>query len=153
MSMWHLVPINLLLVKLFHQMYRYLVHQIGEDGMGSTISTSLNQIDLEKYQAIILSMCDQPYLSDEVFNNLLTEFEKGESTIVVSLYKKSSGPPTLFGRKLYEHLLKLKGHHGAKSIVKHYHKEVASIQFEKGEIDIDTEKDLRKLLGSKIHLK
>lgn len=120
-----------------------------EDGMGTSISVSLNEMKVKKYEAIIISVCDQPYISEVVFKNLLAEFERGKSSIVISKYKNSSGPPTLFGKKHYDRLLKLEGDVGAKEIVKNNLVEVGIIQFQKGDIDIDTEKDLRSLLELK----
>lgn len=116
-----------------------------KDGMGTSISSSLSQITIDDYDGIILSVCDQFYISSKIFNNLIQTFNGGDSSIVVSKYKSAHGPPSLFGKKHYQSLLKLRGDHGAKDIVKNNLLEVSFIPFHDGYIDIDTEEDLKKL--------
>ena len=113
--------------------------------MGTTISSSLNQIDIDIYEGIILSVCDQPYISNDIFNNLINAFENRKSSIIVSQYKNGSGPPTLFAKKHYHNLLQLRGDIGAKKIIRENLNEVTFIAFENGNIDIDTEDDLKNL--------
>lgn len=112
------------------------------DGMGSSISRSLAYITTKNYEAIILSVCDQPYISCHIFEALIRKFEKENLSIVTSNYKNSSGPPTLFARKHFPALLKLKGDVGAKKVVKNNLSEATKVQFSDGDIDIDTEDDL-----------
>ncbi len=115
------------------------------EGIGSSIASSLMQIQISDYVATILSVCDQPYISTDVFKDLIIEFEKENSTIVSSNYKIDSGPPTLFDSKHYEALLKLHGDQGAKKIVLNNMEQVRFIQFQNGYIDIDTPHDLNEL--------
>ena len=118
-----------------------------QDGMGTTISSSLNQIDSDIYDGVILCVCDQPYISNEVFDKLINAFENRTSSIIVSQYKTDSGPPTLFAKKYYPNLLHLQGDSGAKRIIRKHINEVSFISFENGDIDIDTEDDVKKLLS------
>lgn len=122
------------------------------DGMGTSISDSLEQMALQKYKAVIIAVCDQPYISDVIFNDLITTFEASNATIVLSKYTQSSGPPTLFHEKYFFDLLELKGDFGAKEVVKTHHKEVATTLFPNGDFDIDTEENLKQLLQSDEHL-
>jgi len=117
-----------------------------KDGMGQSISESLSQIPIQSYEAVIISMCDQPYISSTIFENLIETFEKEKSSIIISKYNESSGPPTLFDRCHFQSLQLLKGDNGGKHIVKNHFEETSFIEFEKGNIDIDTEEDIRNLM-------
>jgi len=117
-----------------------------QEGIGISISSSLSQIQVSGYKAIILSVCDQPYISKDVFKDLIFLFEKSDSsTIISSKYKVDSGPPTLFDSKHYDALLGLDGDRGAKKIVLNNIEEVNFIQFQNGHFDVDTPIDLNHL--------
>ena len=60
------------------------------------------------------AVCDQPYISNEEFNNLINTFENRNSSIIASQYKNGFGPPTLFAKKHYSNLLLMRGNLGAK---------------------------------------
>lgn len=116
-----------------------------KNGMGFTISDSFHKIPFQEYEALIISMCDQPYISKAVFNALIEKYQIENSKIVISKYNVSSGPPTLFHKSLFPKLQNLKGDEGAKNIVKEHRNSVSTIDFKKGNIDIDTEEDLKNL--------
>jgi len=116
-----------------------------QDGMGTSISSGLNQIEVDNYDGIIISVCDQPYISYNEFFNLIYAFENSLSSIIISRYDKGSGPPSLFSRKHYHSLLQIRGDIGAKNIVRENLDDVSYIPFMKGSIDIDTEKDVKNL--------
>ncbi len=115
------------------------------EGMGSSIAKSMSRINIENYKGIILSVCDQPYISYDIFNKLINKFEKEKSSIIISKYEVATGPPTLFSRIYFNDLLELKGDNGAKKIVKKHNDEIDYILFPTGEIDIDSEADLKIL--------
>ncbi|MDF1694258.1 MAG: nucleotidyltransferase family protein [Saprospiraceae bacterium] len=126
-----------------------IFHPEWYHGMGSTISFSVSKIQLKKYKGVILSVCDQPYISTDNFVNLINKFESSSAKIVVSEYRNGQGPPTLFSQEIVKDLMKISGDNGAKSIIKKYKNDVVSTCFYGGEIDIDTVEDLEKLKGSK----
>ncbi|MEM9544745.1 MAG: nucleotidyltransferase family protein [Bacteroidota bacterium] len=115
------------------------------EGMGATMSNCFNQFSFEAYQGIIISVCDQPYISEDVFSDLIHRFEMGRKTIIVSKYDNGMGPPTLFSNTYLPKLKILKGDVGAKSLIRQNMTEVDSILFEKGTIDIDQIEDIQKL--------
>ena len=115
------------------------------EGMGATMSSCFNQISFERYQGIIISVCDQPYISEKVFSDLLYRFEAGQKTIIVSQYNEGKGPPTLFSNIYLPKLKELNGDVGAKSLIRQNNSEVEYITFEKGNIDIDQIEDLQNL--------
>ena len=117
-------------------------------GMASSIITGLNFL-VEKYpltDAVIFMMCDQPFVSINLLNNLITVQKKTAKPIVCSSYQNVLGVPALFHKNIFPALLLLAGDTGARKIIQQYPGDVASVLFEKGNIDIDTAEDYEKLL-------
>lgn len=120
-----------------------------ESGMSSSINTGLNKA-LQLFPEIekcILAVCDQPFVSHSIFENLITEYHKTKKGIVASAYAETVGTPVLFAKEYFNELLRLKGQEGAKKIINRFLEDTASIPFEKGNIDIDTEEDYNKLIS------
>lgn len=118
-----------------------------ETGMASSIVKGLNELlrlnpDSEE---CIFAVCDQPFVTNLVFENLISEYHKTEKGIIASAYSETLGTPVLFHKKYFNELLELSGQEGAKKIIKKYSDDVVSVSFEKGNIDIDTEEDYKKL--------
>ncbi|MDQ1166242.1 molybdenum cofactor cytidylyltransferase [Flavobacterium sp. SORGH_AS 622] len=119
-----------------------------ETGMSSSIVKGLNEILLlnPDCEQCIFAVCDQPFVTTSIFENLINEYVKTGKAIVASAYSKTLGTPVLFHKKYFPELLELKGQEGAKKLIKKYAEDTASIIFEKGNIDIDTEEDYDELI-------
>lgn len=121
-----------------------------QHGIGSSIKSGLEQSlkSHPKTAAIIISVCDQPFLSKEIFNGLIATYEKTGKRIIASAYSNSIGVPVLYDKNLFNELLKIPDKHGAKKYIveKAAEEIITTFPFPKGEIDIDTFEDLKKLL-------
>ena len=119
-----------------------------EKGMASSIVTGLQQALLvnNKIENIIIAVCDQPYISSILFQQLSDKKRKSGKSIVASSYAGTLGTPALFSKKYFKELLNLKGDEGAKSLIRKYNNETTSVLFKKGNIDVDTQKDYEELL-------
>jgi molybdenum cofactor cytidylyltransferase len=106
----------------------------------------INELD-SSLEKIIITVCDQPFVIASIFEQLDQAQLKSGKNIIASKYSNTKGTPVLFTRKYFSHLLKLQGDHGAKKILEVNQEDVAAIDFPKGNIDIDTEKDYKELLG------
>jgi len=120
-----------------------------ESGMSSSIVKGLNDLLLinPDIENCIISVCDQPFISHSVFENLLKEYNKYEKGIVASAYAETLGTPVLFDKKYFNELLGLKGQEGAKKIINQFLSDSVAVPFEKGNIDIDTPEDYNKLIS------
>jgi molybdenum cofactor cytidylyltransferase len=118
-----------------------------KEGMASSIRCGLQTLKRTALMsdAVILMMCDQPYVSPSVLNELIATQKNTGKPIVLSRYGNTKGPPALFYKTLFAELMDLTGDEGARSIVAKHGSDVATVLFEKGNIDIDTEEDYRKL--------
>lgn len=120
-----------------------------ESGMSSSIIKGIQEVLYlnSDCESCILTVCDQPFVTSSVFENLMKESERAKKGIAASAYSETLGTPVLFHKKYFEELLELKGQEGAKKLIKKYAEDVASVLFEKGNIDIDTEEDYEKLIS------
>ena len=128
-----------------------LIYNPGwEEGMASSIRLGL-AVSKEANPAlerIIFTVCDQPFVTAELFRALVNEAAASGKGIVASSYGDTFGTPVLFDKKYFDELTLLKGAEGAKKIVTKFTDQVAAVTFEKGEIDIDTPDDYNRLLNT-----
>lgn len=127
---------------------RLLYNENWKDGMGSGIAAGIRYaLSLNgAIKKIIVAVCDQPFVSAALFDQLdLTQTVSGKG-IVASAYADTLGTPALFTSKYFDQLMKLKGDEGAKKILKSNKEDVDGVGFSKGEIDIDTQIDYENLL-------
>lgn len=119
-----------------------------EEGISSSIKAGIkkaleNNIDSEN---CILCVCDQPYISATVFQQLTDKKNTSGKKIIASSYSDTLGTPVLFDKKYFSALMNLQGDEGAKKLLSVYKDDVAFISFEKGGCDIDTKNDYEELL-------
>lgn len=114
-----------------------------ESGIGSSIKAGLNYINkhLANSSAIIISVCDQPYLTSTHFKTLVNTYLTSHKKIVASSYKNILGVPALFDQALFEVLAKIDDSDGAKSVIKKHADDVVGVPFPLGDIDLDTRED------------
>ncbi|HET9429565.1 MAG TPA: nucleotidyltransferase family protein [Chitinophagaceae bacterium] len=114
-----------------------------QEGMASSIRCGINYLQ-EKYpgcEGAILMVSDQPYVTTELINKLITTHQETGKKIVSSSFGGMKGPPAFFHLQLFPELLQLKGDAGAKKVVEKYVSQVATVSFPGGPIDIDTAAD------------
>jgi molybdenum cofactor cytidylyltransferase len=111
-----------------------------KEGMASSIRCGLNTLIhiAPSSDAVILMVCDQPYVTAALANDLIATQRKTGKLIVTSQYENAIGPPALFYKTIFPELLELKGEAGARKIVERHSDDVATVLFTQGNIDIDT---------------
>ena len=121
-----------------------------EEGMASSVRNGLSTLQqiLPSTGAVIFMVCDQPFVSASLVNDLIDTQKETGKPIVTSDYGEAVGPPALFCKPLFNELMRLKGDAGAKKIIQQHGDEVATVSFTKGKIDIDTNEDYEALAGS-----
>jgi molybdenum cofactor cytidylyltransferase len=115
------------------------------EGIASSIRAGIDAVRAAS-DAAIVAVCDQPFVSAEIFDRLCGCYRRARSPIVASAYGGTLGVPALFERALYAELAALKGDRGAKRIIERYADLASRVPFPGGEIDIDTRSDYAKLL-------
>lgn len=121
-----------------------------EEGMASSVRNGLSALQgiSPTTDAVIFMVCDQPYVSASLINDLIETQKETGKAIVTCNYGEAIGPPALFYKSLFHELMQLKGDAGAKKIIQQHSDEVATVLFEKGKIDIDTREDFEALSNS-----
>jgi molybdenum cofactor cytidylyltransferase len=124
-----------------------LHHTDWQQGMGSSLRAGVSNI-LKTHsdtQAIVILVCDQPFLTAEHLNVLINTHRTSRVPIVASAYASTTGVPALFDQSIFTELLKLKDDQGAKKIMEKHAGRIIEIEFAPGEIDIDTPSDYARL--------
>jgi molybdenum cofactor cytidylyltransferase len=134
---------------LHEQSLHIIFNPAWEEGMASGIVAGLsNMLSLyPEVDAVIIAVCDQPFISAALLLQLVSTFDTSGKSIIACAYADSVGTPVLFGRNYFERLLALSGSEGAKKFLRQYPADLATIPFPDGHIDIDTEEDAQKLGG------
>jgi molybdenum cofactor cytidylyltransferase len=132
---------------LYGQSIDIIFNPAWEEGMASGIVAGLSNILLlhPDVDAVIVTVCDQPFISSELLSQLVSTFDMSGKGIIACAYADSVGTPVLFGRSYFEQLLALSGSEGAKKLLKRYPADLATIAFPGGDIDIDTGEDADRL--------
>ncbi|MFK2821441.1 nucleotidyltransferase family protein [Arcobacter sp. YIC-80] len=121
----------------------YKINNNYEEGMGSSLSFGISQIS--KTQKVLVMLCDMPLLPISHLKNLIKKSNEVKDMIICSKYNKSIGVPCVFPKEYIHTLKNLKGHEGAKKLIKE--ENYISIELEDSlAIDIDTKEDYIKLI-------
>ncbi|MBL7858041.1 MAG: nucleotidyltransferase family protein [Cyclobacteriaceae bacterium] len=125
---------------------KIVYNKTWEKGMGNSLKTGLHHLlNLDPtVDAVIILVCDQPYLKSENINSLITAFQSENIPIVASAYDDIMGVPALFGKSTFASLGSLDDQSGARKILRQY-PIVKSVPFPQGRIDVDTPEDLLHL--------
>jgi molybdenum cofactor cytidylyltransferase len=121
-----------------------------ESGMGSSVRAgveALVEADANA-AAVILLLCDQPFVTPNIVAGLVAAHRATGSPIVASQYGESFGVPALFSRSIFAELTGLEGGSGAKQVIKGHASEAHFVPFPMGEIDVDTPDDFARLLST-----
>ncbi len=116
-------------------------------GMSSSIQVGLHKllIDLPNIDAVLITVSDQPFLSANIIEQLIEQYQLTNKPIVAAEYNGIKGTPVLFNKAYFTQLMNLSGDRGAGAILQANLHEVATIPFKLGELDIDTLADYEQL--------
>ena len=122
-----------------------VMNENSELGISHSIKLGINE-DMEA-DAYMFMVCDQPFISLESLEKLISRFIKSNKGIACVEYNGSLGNPTIFSKKYKHELLSLNGDIGGKSIIKKYLDDLEKVQIihEVELIDIDTREELELL--------
>jgi len=118
-----------------------------QSGMGSSLRCGIQALQKENPipERVLLLLSDQPWLSTDILQALVTKSATENPRIVASNYAGRLGVPAVFHKSVYAALQCVEGDKGARQIIQQYQDQVASIDFPEGVIDIDTTEDLAAL--------
>jgi molybdenum cofactor cytidylyltransferase len=118
-----------------------------QQGMASSIRCGLLAV-LEQPvppQQVLFMVCDQPFVSAQLLQSLIAEYERTRKPVVASAYANTLGIPALFHTSLFAQLLGLQGDTGARKIIQQHAADTAAVAFPQGTIDVDTLEAYREI--------
>ena len=126
-----------------------VVNERWAEGLGSSIRAgmeALERCDREgAAEAVVLMLCDHPFVTAPVINDLVAAYRLSGKGIMASEYGGTMGVPALFGREYFAELAALHSAAGAKQIIAAHALDVVRVPFPQGTTDIDTPEDYLQL--------
>ena len=120
---------------------KVLINSHWREGMASSVRASGQLAEAHSWDALILTVCDQVFLSEETLLNL----SKNPKKLTASRYSNGhQGTPVLVPKTHFRLLAMAKGDQGLRHILKES-KDLNQVPFPNGHIDIDTREDLTRL--------
>ena len=119
-------------------------------GMSTSIKAGLSAA-LKKnknLQAVMFVVCDQPFITTDLLNEMIQTFMRSDKGIIAASYAETFGTPMLFAEKYFNQLLQFQNDEGAKKVAIQNKNDLAVVPFNEGEIDIDTMDAYQKLLSN-----
>jgi molybdenum cofactor cytidylyltransferase len=118
-----------------------------QKGMSSSIKLGLTELlSIEpKIGAVLITLCDQPFVTAQTLDRLTKRFRKSQKEIVAARYGGVVGVPAIFSREIFQRLLALEGDKGARNLIRDPDASIDTIEIEEAALDIDTFDDLDRL--------
>jgi molybdenum cofactor cytidylyltransferase len=125
----------------------FVFNKDWEEGMASSIRSGLSTfLEIEPAaESVIFMVCDQPFVSSSLLNELISKHVETNKQIIASTYQGTVGTPVFFEKTFFPALLNLKGQSGAKKIIQQNSESTIRIPFPLGYVDIDTKEDYELL--------
>ncbi len=119
------------------------------EGIGASLGAGVAALTAADPEvgAIVIAVCDQPYLSTDTIRSLVDTHRASGSPIVASEYEGIVGVPALFDRTLFDALTSLGGSEGARHVIARHRDSVRCVPFPGGGLDIDTPDDYAALVA------
>ncbi|MFK7982592.1 MAG: NTP transferase domain-containing protein [Saprospiraceae bacterium] len=117
-----------------------IINENWQQGMGTTLKAGMEFFlkQSENFTAVIVMVCDQPYLTTKKLQQLIIKYQETKAAIIATKYNRIKGVPALFDKRIFPKLIALNKDEGARKIIKNYDGVVATVDFPKGIIDLDT---------------
>lgn len=126
-----------------------VVNKDYQKGQLSSLIAALKDTP-EQTEAILLCLVDTPFITKEVVNKIIRKFKETNQPIIVPVFNKKRGHPTLFSRSLFNELLSAPEEQGARYVL--YSNEEKILELETSEsgilIGIDTPADYKFHFGA-----
>jgi molybdenum cofactor cytidylyltransferase len=113
------------------------------EGLSSSIRAGIEALvsAAEPPEAVILALCDQPFVCSDDIEALVTAYRSTKRPIIASQYAGTLGAPALFAQSFLPELLGLAGDSGAKQVIQRNLATVWSVPCPHGAVDLDTPGD------------
>jgi molybdenum cofactor cytidylyltransferase len=121
-----------------------------KNGLGNSIACGVNFLKENQhlYDAILITLADQPLITAAYYNSLIDEYFKKEAKIIASETKNSPSVPAIFDSDYFDKLTQLTEDKGAKEILMTAQKGVYILRSKINLTDLDTTSAYQELYNS-----
>ncbi|WP_375437231.1 NTP transferase domain-containing protein [uncultured Hymenobacter sp.] len=118
------------------------------EGMGASLKTGLTALQslCNTWATVVVILCDQPYVTATVLEQLVATYLDTGQPIVAAEYGAVRGVPVLFGAEVLPLLRGISNAAGAAQLLKQHPQLVATVPFAAGAVDVDTPQQYAALL-------
>jgi len=125
-------------------------------GVQMLISHSYRKTSLSYYvDSALILLGDQPMITPQVIDTLITAYRTTGRTIVAPLYNGKRGNPVLFDESLFPELIEVTGDEGGRTVLERHRQEVELVEM--GDVpanfDVDTWEAYQQVLEAWEHKK
>lgn len=120
------------------------VNSHWQDGLASSIQVGLQRMCDEPVDAFLIVLTDQPSVTAELLQALITTQQQTGRGIVACRYGELGhlGVPALFDIRYRSEFMRLSGDMGARKLIQQYANDCSEIPFPLASIDLDTRQDV-----------
>ena len=121
-----------------------------EDGLASSMTIGLAGLYMmhKGLTGAVVLVCDQPYVNPELLEYLVRRLNDSDKKAVVCRYGESWGFPALIGSSFFSEITHLTGEEDVTEVLKNYEKELDFVDFDKGNVDINTPEEYLNYIKS-----
>jgi len=138
---------HLILPQLKGKPVNVIMNDQWSNGIGTSIRSGVNYFLTEHVDvaAVVLMVCDQPFVTSQTITALINEFKRQETTIVACWYRGFASLPAIFHRRLFGELLQLDDDSGPRPVILRHQFDSSAIEFPEAGFDVDTPLDYERL--------
>ena len=127
--------------------HKLLVNNNWQEGMSTSLKRGLEEVQNlhPNIENVLVLLSDQPFISEPVLQELIDKHLEANRLASFSEYRGIPGVPAIFSREIFPDLMRIEGDRGARDLIKNGLTNYQLVPFDKGIVDIDTEKDLQFL--------
>jgi molybdenum cofactor cytidylyltransferase len=116
-----------------------ILNEDWEEGQSSSVRVGLEALP-RACQACLFVLADQPNLTSQLIDDLLTRYRRTLAPIVAPAHRGRRGNPVLFDRALFPELLRLKGDQGGRSIIERHLAQVELVEVSDEHLFLDIDR-------------
>jgi molybdenum cofactor cytidylyltransferase len=118
-----------------------------ESGMSGSIRVGLKRlIDDKRLKAVIVMVCDQPFVDENLLKKIIVRFQETGAPVVACAYQNTLGVPAFFTGNFSPNCSRSTRGRARNDLIKKYEAQTAAIEFPEGAFDVDTQEDYENLL-------
>jgi molybdenum cofactor cytidylyltransferase len=114
-------------------------------GMGTSIRAGMGRLQDASLDAVMILLCDQPYIKPEHLNAMIEAFSVSGKSIAAAHYNGVLGTPAIFDAMHFEALRNLGDAQGGKALFGSMAEKILAFDLPEAAVDLDTPEDLGRL--------